>query len=176
MRFGSRFLVVIALLSLCGCATTKPPSSAPRISAGTAAATKPPSPMPEILASTTSGGRGTPWGRSDSAEPFAKLSGTATDPSYGLAQGNPIKVGGLNERNEAEYLNGLRGPKGEPVEYERIGSCCPFKTPNAMIDGVGLLDAFRVTYAGQAQPSILYIDFYDTESLQVPVGFSARKD
>lgn len=176
MRFGSRFLVVIALLSLCGCATTKSPSPAPEISARTATATKPPSPMPEILANTTSGGRGTPWGRSDSAEPFAKLSGTATDPSYGLAQGNPIKVGGLNERNEAEYLNGLRGPKGEPVEYERIGSCCPFKTPNAMIDGVGLLDAFRVTYAGQAQPSILYIDFYDTGSLRVPVGFSARKD
>jgi hypothetical protein len=132
--------------------------------------------MPEILANTTSGGRGTPWGRSDSTEPFTELSGTATDPSYGLAQGNPVKVGGLNERNEAEYLNGLRGPKGEPVEYERIGSCCPFKTPNAMIDGVGLLDAFRVTYAGQAQPSILYIDFYDTGSLQVPMGFSARKD
>lgn len=176
MKFRSRFLVVTALLSLCGCATTKPPSSAPEIPARTTATTKPPSPVPEILANTTSGGRGTPWGRSDSTEPFTELSDTATDPSYGLVQGNPIKVGGLNERNEAEYLNGLRGPKGEPVEYERIGSCCPFKTPNAMIDGVGLLDAFRVTYAGQAQPSILYIDFYDTDSLQVPVGFSARKD
>lgn len=176
MKFESRFLVVIALLSLYGCATTKPPSSAPEISARTTVATKPSSPMPEILAGTTSGGRGTPWGRSDSTEPFSRLSGAAIDPSYGLAQGNPIKVGGLNERNEAEYLNGLRGPKGEPVDYERIGSCCPFKTPNAMIDGIGLLDAFRVTYAGQAQPSILYIDFYDTGSLQVPVGFSARKD
>lgn len=176
MRFGSRFLVVIALLSLCGCATTKPPSAAPEIPVRTTAATKSPSPMQEILANTTSGGRGSPWGRSDSTERFTRLSSTATDPSYGLAQGNPIKVGGLNERNEAEYLNGLRGPKGEPVEYERIGSCCPFKTPNAMLDGIGFLDAFRVTYAGQAQPSILYIDFYDAGSLQVPVGFSARKD
>ena len=176
MRFGNGFLIVIALASLCGCATTKPPSPTPEIAARTAAATKPQSSMPQILANTMSGGRGTPWGRSDSIEPFTQLSGTATDPSYGLAQGNPIKVGGLNERNEAEYLNGLRGPQGEPVEYERIGSCCPFKTPNAMIDGIGLLDAFRVTYAGQAQPSILYIDFYDMDSLQAPVGFSARKD
>jgi hypothetical protein len=176
MRFGNRLLVVIALLCLYGCAATKPRSAAPEVSAGTTAVAKPPSPMPEILANTTSGGRGTPWGRSDSTEPFTRLSGTATDSSYGLAQGSPIKVGGLNERNEAEYLNGLRGPKGESVEYERIGSCCPFKTPNAMIDGMGLLDAFRVTYAGQAQPSIFYIDFYDTESLQVPMGFSARKD
>ncbi|WP_426662843.1 hypothetical protein [Rhodanobacter aciditrophus] len=169
-------MVVIALLSLYGCAATKPSPPAPEIPARTTAATEARSPMPEILANTTSGGRGTPWGRSDSAEPFMRLSGTATDPTYGLAQGNPIKVGGLDERNEAEYLNGLRGPKGEPVEYERIGSCCPFKTPNAMIEGIGLLDAFRVTYAGQAQPSILYVDFYDTGSLQVPVGFSARKD
>jgi hypothetical protein len=159
MRFERGLWVVVALLSLYGCATTKPPSSAPG-----------------IPANTTSGGRGTPWGRSDSGEPFTRLPGVATDPSYGLAPGNPIKVGGLNERNEAEYLNGLRGPKGEPVEYERIGSCCPFKTPNAMIEGIGLLDAFRVTYAGQARPSVLYIDFYDTGPLQAPVGFGARKD
>jgi len=176
MRFENRLLIAIALLFQYGCATTKPSSPASEIPTSTAAAMKPASPMPEILANTTSGGRGTPWGRSDSAEPFSKLSGAATDPSYGLAQGNPIKVGGLNERTEAEYLNGLRGPKGEPVEYERIGSCCPFKTPNAMIDGIGLLDAFRVIYAGQAQPTILYIDFYDTGPLRVPMGFSARKD
>lgn len=176
MRFESRFLAAIAILSPCGCATMKPPSPVPEISARTAAATKPPSPALEILSNTTSGGRGTPWGRSDSTAPFTRLSDAAADPSYGLAQGSPIKVGGRNERSEAEYLNGLRGPKGEPVDYERVGSCCPFKTPNAMVDGVGLLDAFRVTYAGQTQPSILYIDFYDTGPLQVPMGFSARKD
>ena len=45
-----------------------------------------------------------------------------------------------------------------------------------MIEGIGLLDAFRVTYAGQAKPSILYIDFYDKEPLFVPVGFKARSN
>jgi hypothetical protein len=45
-----------------------------------------------------------------------------------------------------------------------------------MVEGIGLLDAFRVTYAGQAQPSILYTDFYDGGPLHVPVGFSARAD
>lgn len=129
---------------------------------------------PEILAVTKSNGRGTPWGRSDSTERFTRLTDTTTDPTYGLAQENPIKVGGFSESNEAEYLNGLRSPSGEPIAYERVGSCCPFKTPNAMVGGIGLLDAFRVTYAGQAQPSILYIDFYDGGPLHVPVGFSAR--
>lgn len=82
---------------------------------------------PEMLAVTKSNGRGTPWGRSDSTEQFTTLSDTTTDPTYGLTQGNPIKVGGLSESNEAEYLNGLRGPAGEPIAYERIGSCCPFQ-------------------------------------------------
>lgn len=147
------------ILILCGCATTKPPS--PRL---------------EILANTTSGGKGTPWGRSDSIAKFTKLTDTTSDPAYGLTEKNPIKVGGLSERNEAEYLNGLRGPSGEPIEYERLGSCCPFKTPNAMIENVGLLDAFRVTYAGQAKPSVLYIDFYDDGPLYVPVGFNPRSN
>jgi hypothetical protein len=151
--------VVLALLFLCGCATTKPLS-----------------PNPEILSNTISGGKGSPWGRSDSSANFTKLTATTSDPTYGLTEQNPIKVGGLAESNEAEYLNGLRGPSDEPIEYERLGSCCPFKTPNAMIEGIGLLDAFRVTYAGQAKPSILYIDFYDKEPLFVPVGFKARSN
>jgi hypothetical protein len=151
--------VVWAMLLLCSCATTKPPSS-----------------EPEILANTTSGGKGSPWGRSDSTADFTKLTATASDPTYGLTEQNPVKVGGLSERNEAEYLNGLRGPSGEPVAYERLGSCCPFKTPNALIEGVGLLDAFHVTYAGQAKPSVLYIDFYDEAPLYVPVGFTPRSN
>ena len=151
--------VVWAVLLLCGCATTKPPS-----------------PGPEILSNTISGGKGSPWGRSDSSANFAKITVTSSDPTYGLTEQNPIKVGGLHERNEAEYLNGLRGPSGEPIEYERLGSCCPFKTPNAIIEGIGLLDAFRVTYAGQAKPTVLYIDFYDEAPLYVPVGFKPRSD
>lgn len=150
---------VMALLLLCSCSTTKPPSSSP-----------------EILGNTTSGGKGSPWGRSDSTAGFTKLTATTRDPAYGLTEQHPVKVGGLSERNEAEYLNGLRGPSGEPITYERLGSCCPFKTPNAMIEGIGLLDAFRVTYAGQARPSVIYIDFYDEAPLSVPVGFTPRSN
>lgn len=159
MKHVSVWSVVGAMLLLCGCATTKPPSSGP-----------------EILSNTTSGGRGSPWGRSDSLANFTKIAATTNDPTYGLTARNPVKVGGMSERNEAEYLNGLRGPSGEPIDYERMGSCCPFKTPNAIIEGIGLLDAFRVTYAGQARPAVLYIDFYDEAPLYVPVGFKPRSD
>lgn len=176
MRYGSRTLAVIALMFLSACATVKPTSPQQADPASATTATVASSPTPEILAVTTSAGKGRPWGRSDSDQPFGRLAGVATDPTYGLVQDNPVKVGGFSESNEAEFLNGLRGPEGQPVEYERVGSCCPFKTANAMIGDVGLLDAFRVTYAGQAQPAVIYIDFYDTDELQVPMGFSARKD
>ncbi len=129
---------------------------------------------PEILGLTTSHGRGSPWGRSDSSDAFTRMTQTAATPTYGFTQGNPIKVGGLSESQEAGYLNGLRGPAGEPVDYERIGSCCPFKTDKALIEGIGLLDAFRVTYKGQPQAAILYIDFYDEEPLYAPLGFTPR--
>jgi hypothetical protein len=161
MRLIREVFVVSVLLLLWGCATTSPPPAKPGI---------------EILSNTMSGGKGSPWGRSDSTEEFTKLTSAASDPAYGLTEKNPIKVGGFNERNEAEYLNGLRGPAGEPIEYERIGSCCPFKTPNAQIDNIGLLDAFRITYPGRGEPFVLYIDFYDEGTLYVPLGFSPRRN
>jgi hypothetical protein len=130
---------------------------------------------PEILAVTKYNGRGSPWGRSDSSEVFTRLTQIAATPTYGFTQSNPIKVGGLSESQEAGYLNGLRGPAGEPIDYERIGSCCPFKTDKGLVDGIGLLDAFRVTYKGQPQAATLYIDFYDEEPLYVPLGFIARR-
>lgn len=161
MKLVREVCAVGALLLLWGCATTSPPSTKPEI---------------QILGNTISGGRGTPWGRSDSTEEFTKLTNAASDPAYGLTEQSPIKVGGFNERNEAEYLNGLRGPAGEPIEYERIGSCCPFKTPNARIGNIGLLDAFRIRYPGRAEPMVLYIDFYDEGTLYVPLGFSPRRN
>lgn len=84
---------------------------------------------PEIISVTKISGKGTPWGQSDSGVEFIVLGQSSIDPTYGFDQNNPIRVGGLSERREAAYLNGLRSPAGEPIEYERMGSCCPFKTP-----------------------------------------------
>ena len=128
-----------------------------------------------FLGVTTSKGKATPHGRSDTADAYFPLDVTADDPSYGYSPDNPIRVGGIQQgpSRERMYLNALMGPNGEPIEYERIGSCCPFSTPNGFKGG-GLLDAFRVTYEGHASPITLYINFYDESPLRIPDGFTAR--
>jgi len=131
----------------------------------------------KILSSQTKNGKGVPNGRSDSVEPFATLTQVADDPTYGFTTENPIKVGSANlregPRNEKRYLNALRTASGEPLEYERVGSCCSFPTPNGVMGG-GLLDVFRVVVPGSEKPRILYINMYDPGVLVAPVGFTVR--
>ena len=144
---------------------------------GSACTSNPPaSDEPDIRAVSISESKGAPYGRSDSAEPYMTLARVATDPTYGYTKQNPVKLAGASFRDgpnrEAAYLNGLRGPAGQHVEYERLGSCCPFETPNGPLGG--MLDAFRLTYEGQAEPITLYLNFYDPGEPLVPVGLTAR--
>lgn len=109
-----------------------------------------------------------------SVEPAAGLA-AATDPEYGVTQQKPVCVGGKTDsgaRNQQSYLNALRGPRGEKISYRRRGSCCAFKTPNGIIDGMGLLDVYEVTWAGNAKPVLLYLNFYDAGPLLAPVGLT----
>lgn len=103
-----------------------------------------------------------------------KLSAVAEAESYGYTEKNPVKVGGMasGASNELAFLNALRGPNGEKVRYERLGSCCSFKTKNALIGKTGLLDRYELRYPGIEQPVILYINAYDYEDPQCPQGFS----
>ena len=100
----------------------------------------------------------------------------STDGTYGYTEGNPIKVGGASHErgpsNERAYLAALRGPSGEVVSFERRGSCCMFKTKNGIMGEGGLLDIYDVTYDGQDKPATLYLDMYDYEAPQVPLGFT----
>lgn len=115
--------------------------------------------------------------RSDSNEAYMRLEVAATDPTYGYKQENPIKVGGFPRQGpmrERHYLNSLRGPQGQPIEYSRGGSCCPFETSNGY-QGMGLLDAYAISYEGATEPIVLYLNFYDEAPLMVPVGFTARQ-
>lgn len=94
--------------------------------------------------------------------------------AYGYGRRNPVKVGGGPESgvaNERRWLDGLRGPGGEPVRYRRLGSCCEFRRGRVQ----GRLDAYEVTYAGLAKPVVLYLDMY-AEPRGVPAppeGFTA---
>jgi hypothetical protein len=98
--------------------------------------------------------------------------------TYGVTAQNPIKVGGGVDggvRGEQSYLNALRGPAGQTITYRRNGSCCPFKTPNGLIDNTGMLDAYTVTWEGNAKPLTLYINMYDKGDLFIPVGLTAAQ-
>lgn len=132
-------------------------------------------PPPQITSVTLSDGKGSPHGRSDDAQPHTVLSEISSDPGYGYTKENPIKVGGvrMGPARERAYLSGLTGPRGEPVSFQRRGSCCHFESPNGIM-GAGLLDVFLVTYEGQVSPATLYLNMYDEAPLFVPLGFAAR--
>jgi hypothetical protein len=157
-------MVCLILLASCASQSEKP---VPQKSA-----------QPEIVAVTKSHNKGVPFGQSDSPASFTKLAEISKDSTYAYSQGNPVRVGGVRsrgDRQESMYLNGLRGPNNEPIQYERMGSCCPFETPNGLLGGQGLLDAFKVTYDGLAKPLIIYVNMYDEAPLYVPSGLIARK-
>lgn len=106
-----------------------------------------------------------------------KITKFTKDKTYGYTEDNPIKVGGGMEGplNEQRFLNALAGPNGEKVTYKRQGSCCPFKTPNAVFGDSGMLDMYEVIIEGASEKIILYLNMYDSGTLQVPVGFTLRK-
>ncbi|ASB51119.1 2-dehydro-3-deoxyphosphooctonate aldolase [Alkalitalea saponilacus] len=101
------------------------------------------------------------------------ISHYSDDPTYGYAKENPVMTGGGADRvlNQRRYLNALTGPEGQYVSYRRLGSCCMFKTKNGTFGDTGLLDMYELTYDGIQEPVILYINMYDSDTLQVPVGF-----
>jgi len=104
-----------------------------------------------------------------------KLSRSATDPEYGFSEHSPVKVGGgfgSGSERTYQYLNTLRGPAGEPIKYDRIGTCCPFKSPNSPFDGAALLEVYVVSISGGPSKRI-YFNWYDEGELFVPVGYSA---
>jgi len=99
----------------------------------------------------------------------------STDPAYAVTPEKPVKVGGGfsdGAEHQEAYLKALRGPDGKPVTWKRLGTCCPFKTPNGIVGERGLLDRVEVTYKGLAEPVILYLNLYDRERPLAPVGFT----
>lgn len=155
--------IVVILLSLASCQTSQ----------------KKPQNLPNLVSRTSSDGKGYPSGRSDE-EPYIHLETIASDEQYGRSPANPVKVGGLvksgvtsGSAKEKVFLNSLRGPEGQIIEYERLGSCCPFETPNSPW-GTGLLDVFAVTWQGLEEPVMLYLNMYDAGELMVPQGFTPR--
>jgi hypothetical protein len=102
----------------------------------------------------------------------------ASNSKYAFTSQNPVCVGGIGEASALApthfYLNALLGPNGEKTKFFRYGSCCAFKTPNGLIDNVGLLDHYGVYWEGGDTVSI-YINIYDKGNLFIPFGMNAKK-
>lgn len=107
------------------------------------------------------------------------LTEESNDKTYGYDKSNPIKVGGVHDKegplNERRFLNALYGPNDKKIVYFRAGSCCPFKTPNGFINNSGMLDHYRITEIGSKDTLDLYMNIYDTGDLKIPMGLKAKE-
>ena len=96
---------------------------------------------------------------------------------YGFSSESPVKVGSGPDggtANERAYLELLRDPKGNPVRYEKLSSCCGYASKNAP-KGLAMLDKYQMSYVdetGEQKIVYLYFSFYDYEEPQVLYGFS----
>lgn len=105
-----------------------------------------------------------------------RLTKTASNSNYGFTEENPVKVGtGPNggAANQKAYFKLLRDSKGKQIKFERLGSCCFYKTENG-IAGMGMLDQYEITYLnedGIENKAVVYITFYDYEEPKILFGF-----
>jgi hypothetical protein len=106
------------------------------------------------------------------------ISPLVTDPTYGFTEENPIMVGGgldFGPLREEWFFDHLVGPDGQPVIYERTGSCCSFES-EAWPEMGGALDMFEVSYQGIDTPVLVYVNMYQCENPQAPQGFGLLED
>jgi hypothetical protein len=93
------------------------------------------------------------------------------DPAFATTKEHAAQVGGgavYAASRERRYLDALRGPGGEPLQYKRRGSL-PLDPSGRDLT---ILDAYEVTYPGIPQTATLYLDAYHfDDALMAPKGF-----
>lgn len=109
------------------------------------------------------------------------LEGVSKSPKYGYTPEAPVTLGVRNQyvavTYPERYLNSLTGPKGEQLVFERVKSCCFFKTANSdpAYQNVGVLEIYKVSYEGLKTPKLLYLNFFDEGKAFAPQGFLPKK-
>ena len=102
-------------------------------------------------------------------QPPASSCAIADDAEFATTKTGAVQVGGgamYAAARERRYLDALRGPLGEVLQYKRTGSLPPEP------DGRTILDTYEVTYGGLEKPAILYLDAYHfDDALKAPKGF-----
>lgn len=101
----------------------------------------------------------------------------ADSKKYGYDSDYPINIGFVQDKNEDVYVGyffkGITGPKGEPLTYQKVETCCPFPTKYNKIGG-GLLSIYEVKWAGQPKPVRLYFNIYERGKIMCPIGFQIK--
>jgi len=88
------------------------------------------------------------------------------DDTYGVSAANAIKVGldaSSGPARELQYLNALRGPAGQRMQFRLVGS-----TMNA---DKTILDVYELRYDGIEKPIRIHLDEYHFEQPKAPKGF-----
>ncbi|HEX9369160.1 MAG TPA: hypothetical protein VF921_21195 [Vicinamibacterales bacterium] len=95
--------------------------------------------------------------------------GVSDDPAFATTRDHAVQVGGgavSVAARERRYLDALRGPMGEVLQYNRTGSL-PLDT-----EGRTILDTYEVTHSGLEKPVLFYLDAYHyDDGLKAPKGF-----
>jgi tetratricopeptide (TPR) repeat protein len=108
--------------------------------------------------------------------PILRLTKIASDDKYGFTAEKPVKVGRGPDggpANQRVFLNLLRDAKGKSLKYQRVGSCCSYKSENGFM-GTATLDKYEIIYLdvkGNEQKATVFISFYDYEEPQILSGF-----
>ena len=101
------------------------------------------------------------------------------EPAFATTRDHAVQVGGgatYAAARERRYLDALRGPMGEVIQYTRTGSLPLDK------DQRTILDTYAITYPGLEKPVTLYLDAYHFDDAlkaprglmcAVPIGLSA---
>jgi hypothetical protein len=104
------------------------------------------------------------------AQAPASACASAAESEFGVAKEQSIQVGGgamYAAARERRYLDALRGPMGETVQYRRTGSL-PLDP-----DGRTILDRYEITYSGLEKPITIFLDAYHfDDALKAPKGFT----
>ncbi|MDT0559441.1 hypothetical protein RM697_12320 [Ichthyenterobacterium sp. W332] len=123
---------------------------------------------PKIVSTSTN-----PTTKSSDHTPFFDISEYSDNEAYGLSGDHPVMVGDMSVANQRRYLASLSGPNGEEISFRRRGACCSYKSKNSSF-GSSLVDVYEVLYDGLKNPILVYISFYDKETLYIPKGFTKR--
>ena len=99
----------------------------------------------------------------------ASSCGVADEAEFATTKEHAVQVGGgavTVAARERRYLDALRGPEGQPVQYKRLNS---ERGP----DQQTILDRYEVSYPGLEKPLYLFLDAYHyDDALKAPKGFT----